>query len=57
VTSATDPQIGSSPNFEAVADDLQLSFNVKILNSVKASVAAFIVSKFIATNHIILVLT
>jgi hypothetical protein len=48
-TSATDPQIGSSPTFKAPADlaGSQFDFDVKILNSIKASVAAFVLSKFL----------
>jgi hypothetical protein len=47
-SSRKDPQIGSSSNFKAPADigGTQLDFSIKILDSMKASVSAFIMSKF-----------
>jgi hypothetical protein len=47
--SAKDPQIGCSDNFKAPVGlkSSQFDFDVKILNSMKASVAAFVMSKFL----------
>jgi hypothetical protein len=47
--SAKDPQIGSSANFKAPADlgNSQFDFNVRIINSIKASVAAIVISRFL----------
>jgi hypothetical protein len=46
--SPIDPQIGSSINFRVPAGlgGSPFGFSVKILNSIKASVAAFVISKF-----------
>jgi hypothetical protein len=60
--SATDPQIGCSANLRAwpIRQLPELEFTVKVLNPMKASVSAFLISKFLlhnCCNQIILALT